>query len=68
MFVTFVSIGHTLAKIKRIKNVFIDFDNHYEKEPLRKLFSVTLTYFLKVKNISISEMVSTSAKISRLLL
>ena len=43
--VTIVGIGHTLPKVKNIKNTFVDFDICHRMTLLRKLFSVTSTYF-----------------------
>ena len=44
---------NTLAKIKNIKMPFIDFDICHQKMSLRKLYSVNVTYFLEIKNVTI---------------
>ena len=46
LYVTFVSTGRTLAKIK---NEFVDFDMCHRMASLLKLNIMTLTYFLIVK-------------------
>ena len=51
--VTVVITGHTLAKIKNVKKAFVDFDICDQMASLRKLYSVTLIYFFKVKNLKI---------------
>ena len=52
--VTFVNIGHTLAKIKNrqimTNNVDFDICHRIAKSSLRKLYYMILTYFLKNKN------------------
>ena len=58
--VTIIGIGHTLVKIKNVKSDFVDFDICHRMTLLRKLFSMTLTQFLKVKdsNLDISTVAS----------
>ena len=48
--VTIVRKSHTLAKIKHVKMTFVDFKICHRMALLRKLYSVTFTYFLKVKD------------------
>ena len=48
--VTIIRTGHTLAKIKNMNMTFVDFDIGHRMASLRKFYSVTLTYFSKVKN------------------
>ena len=49
--VTIVTTGDTLAKMQNIKNTFVDFDIcHRMAASLQKLYAITLTYLLKVKN------------------
>ena len=48
--VTIVRTFHTLSKFKNTKKLtFVDFDICYQMASLQKLYSMTLTYFLKVK-------------------
>ena len=42
--------GYIFAKIKKVRNTILDLDICHRMASLRKLYSVTLTYFLKVKN------------------
>ena len=49
VYITIIRTGRTLAKIKNVKIAFVDFDICHGTASLRKLYFVTLTYFLKVK-------------------
>ena len=49
--VTFAGIGRALEKIK--SDNIVDIDICYRMALLRKLFSVTFTFFLKVKDLNL---------------
>ena len=48
--VTIVSTGHTLVKIRNVKMMCVDFDIFHQMVTLQKLYSMTVTYFLNVKD------------------
>ena len=54
--------GSHIAKLKNVNMTLIDFDVCYRMMSLRKLYSVTLTYFLNVTSFNIAETVKASAK------